>query len=87
MANHKSAIKRARQNEIRRRRNKAVKTRCKTVTKEVRTAVAAGNLDEAVDKLPIAASAFDTAARKGVVHKRTAARKISRLTKLVGSLQ
>ncbi len=84
MANHKSAIKRARQNEIRRQRNKAVKTRCKSVTKEVRTAVATGNIDEAAKKLPIAASALDTAARKGVVHKRTAARKISRLTKLVG---
>lgn len=85
MANHKSAIKRARQNEIRRQRNKGVKTRCKSVTKEIRMAVAAGNIDEAAQKLPTAASAFDTAARKGVVHKRTAARKVSRLTKLVGA--
>lgn len=85
MANHKSAIKRARQNEIRRQRNKAVKTRCKSVTKEVRMAVAAGNIDEAAQKLPTATSAFDIAARKGVVHKRTAARKISRLTKLVSA--
>ncbi len=85
MANHKSAIKRARQNEIRRQRNKAVKTRCKSITKEVRMAVVAGNVDAAAQKLPTAASAYDTAARKGVVHKRTAARKISRLTKLVSA--
>ena len=85
MANHKSAIKRTRQNEIHRQRNKAVKTRCKSVTKEVRMAVAAGNVDEAAQKLVTAASALDTAARKGIVHKRTAARKVSRLTKLVSS--
>ncbi len=48
-------------------------------------AVVAGNVDAAAQKLPTAASAYDTAARKGVVHKRTAARKISRLTKLVSA--
>ena len=85
MANHKSAIKRARQSEIRRQRNKAAKTRCKSVTKAVRSAVAADDVDGAAQKLSSAASAYDTAARKGVIHKRTAARKISRLTKLVSA--
>lgn len=82
MANHKSALKRARQNEIRRMRNKAVKTRVKNVVKEVREA-AAGTPDEPIDaKLNAAKSAIDKAAKKGVIHKKTASRKISRLSKL-----
>ena len=81
MANHKSAIKRARQNEIRRIRNKATKTRIKGVTKSVR--MAAG--DEAANALNKAKSVIDNAVKKGVIHKRTAARKISRLSKHVNT--
>ncbi len=85
MANHKSALKRARQNQQRRMRNKAVKTRVKNVVKDVRQ-TAADNAGEAlVDKLNLAKSVIDKAAKKGVLHKRTAARKISRLSKLVNS--
>ena len=82
MANHKSALKRAGQNENRRMRNRSVKTRVKTVVKEVRQAVANNADDGAKAQLITAQSAIDKAAKKGVLHKRTAARKVSRLAKL-----
>ena len=80
MANHKSALKRAGQNETRRLRNKTVKTRIKNVVKEVRGTV--GTEENAAETLAAAQSAIDKAAKKGVIHKRTASRKISRLAKL-----
>lgn len=86
MANHKSAKKRARQNEIRRVRNKAVRTRVKNVVKEVRQAVTENSTETATDRINHAQSVIDKAAKKGVIHKRTAARKISRLSKQVNSL-
>ncbi len=82
MANHKSAIKRARQNEIRRQRNRAVKTRVKGIIKDVHAA-AHGEDQDAAAKLQTAQSLIDKAAKKGVLHRKTAARKISRLTKTV----
>ena len=85
MANHKSALKRARQSETKRLRNKGTKTRVKNVIKEVRSAVAQNTGDQAVATLNAAKSAIDKAAKKGVIHKRTAGRKISRLSKLVNS--
>ena len=84
MANHKSAEKRARQNVKRRLRNKSVKTRIKHVTKGVRLAAGEATKDTA-SELKSVQSMIDKAAKKGVIHKRTAARKISRLTKLVNS--
>lgn len=86
MANHKSALKRARQNEVRRMRNKAVKTRVKNVTKSVQMAVGESSKEAAAKSLDTAKSAIDRAAKKGVIHKNTAARKISRLSKLVNKL-
>ena len=86
MANHKSAEKRARQNEKRRTRNKAVKTRIKRVTKEVRLETDGSPQDEALIKLNSAKSVIDKAVKKGVIHRKTAARKISRLTKLVNTI-
>ncbi len=84
MANHKSALKRANQNKIRRLRNKIVRTRVKNAVKEVRL-VMAGNADESIKMdLNTAKSIIDKAAKKGVIHKNTAARKISRLSKLAG---
>lgn len=85
MANHKSAIKRARQNEIRRMRNKAVKTRIKSIVKDVRSSAGEASGEETTVKLNAAQSVIDKASKKGVIHKRTAARKISRLTKLANS--
>ena len=84
MANHKSALKRAGQNDQRRLRNKAVQTRVKNVVKDVRLAVAQ-NADNAVTQLNAAKSAIDKASKKGVLHKKTASRKISRLTKQVNA--
>ena len=83
MANHKSAIKRARQNEGRRLRNRSVKTRVKGVVKKVNLAVDENAVDSAAALINTAKSEIDKAAKKGVLHKNTAARKISRLSKKV----
>lgn len=85
MANHKSALKRARQNELSRLRNKAVKTRVKSIVKDVRSAVEDSSKGDVLEKLVAAQSLIDKASKKGVIHKKTAARKISRLSKLVTS--
>ena len=85
MANHKSALKRARQNELSRLRNKAVKTRVKSIVKDVRVSVEESSNGDVMAKLNAAQSLIDKASKKGVIHKKTAARKISRLSKLVNS--
>ena len=85
MANHKSAEKRARQNEKRRMRNKAVKTRVKHVTKLVRAAAEEKSNEEVGLEMKAAQSEIAKAAKKGVIHRRTAARKVSRLKKLANS--
>jgi small subunit ribosomal protein S20 len=85
LANHKSALKRARQNEIRRLRNKSVKTRVKSIVKDVRLSVSENSKEAALKKLEMAKSNIDRAAQKGVIHKKTASRKISRLSKLVNT--
>jgi len=87
LANHKSALKRAGQNEIRRMRNRSVKTRVKTVVKEVRQSVSENSGESASTRFITAQSAIDKAAKKGVMHKRTAARKIARLAKLTRTVQ
>ena len=83
MANHKSAVKRARQNEIRRLRNKSVKTRIKKIVKDVRSTAGETSGTDMPAKIIAVQSAIDKAAKKGVIHKKTAARKISRLSKMV----
>ena len=85
MANHKSAEKRTRQNEKRQMRNKAIKTRIKHLTKDVRMSSNAGSQEAALDKLNAAKSLIDKASKKHVIHKKTAARKISRLSKLINA--
>lgn len=86
MAYHKSALKRARQNENRRLRNKSVKTNVKNIVKEVRLAVSETSKEAASEKLRMAKSKIDKAAKKKVIHKKTASRKISRLSKLINSV-
>lgn len=86
MANHKSALKRARQNEVRRLRNKSVKTRIKNVVKDVQLSVSENSKEATLKKLDTAKSNIDRAAQKGVIHKKTASRKISRLSKLVNTI-
>jgi small subunit ribosomal protein S20 len=84
VANIKSQIKRNRQNERRRDRNKAVRTELKTASKKARTAVSGGG-DPATELLRSASRAIDKAASRGIVHKRAAARRKSRLAKAAGS--
>ncbi len=81
MANHKSAAKRAKQNENRRLRNKAIKSATKTAIKKVLSASETGENSEAL--FCSAQSQISKAAKKGVLHKNTAARKISRLAKTI----
>jgi len=83
MANIKSQIKRNRQNEKRHERNKAAKSALKTSTKKVHTAVADGDGDAAQERFRALARELDRATSKGIVHKRTAARRKSRLAKSV----
>jgi small subunit ribosomal protein S20 len=86
MANIKSQIKRNRQNEKRSERNKTVRTALKTSTKKVRTAIGAGDAEVAVTQQREAARSLDKAVAKGIVHKRTAARRKSRLAKAASSV-
>ena len=86
MANIKSQIKRNKQNEKHAERNKAVRTALKTSTKKIRTAVDAGDAEEAQARQRETARALDKAVAKGIVHKRTAARRKSRLAKAVSSV-
>jgi small subunit ribosomal protein S20 len=87
LATHKSAEKRSRQNEKRRIRNTSVKSSIKTHVKSVLSA--AETKDKKVSETALAAviPAIAKAASKGVFHKKTASRKISRLTKKVNALQ
>ena len=87
MANHKSAKKRALQNEIRRLRNRSVRTQIKSLVKTVRTVAASEDKTQAPAQLKLAQSAIDKAAKKGVYHPKTASRKIARLARLVKSAQ
>jgi small subunit ribosomal protein S20 len=86
LANHPSALKRSRQNLKRRFRNKSVKTRVKKLTKQVRLAVSENSAEAAGAQLNTAKSVIDKASKKGVIHGKTAARKISRLAKFVNTL-
>lgn len=83
MANHKSAVKRARQNEIRRLRNRAVKTRIKNILKDVNVAISGEDHEAAGTQFKAAQSMIDKAAKKGVLHSKTASRKISRLNRSI----
>ncbi len=80
MANHKSAKKRARQNVERGVRNAAVKTRVKNAVRSFREKIAAKDEGSAA-ALKDATRQLRRAASKGVLHKRTAARRVSRLTR------
>mgnify|MGYP005851342825 CR=1 FL=1 len=79
-------MKRARQAEARRRRNASIKSRTKTEGKKVLLAIEGGDVALAKELLSQAVPLIAKAAAKGVIHKRTAARKISRLTKRFNAL-
>ncbi len=81
MANIKSAIKRIRSSSRRAVRNKTVRTTARTAVRAAREAIEAGEAKDMSVAINAAASALDKAATKGVVHKRNAARRKSRLMK------
>lgn len=80
MANHKSALKRHRQSIENRERNRAARSRMKTAVKAVTQAVETKDANAAA-VLSSAVSVLAKSASRGLIHKNTAARKISRLTK------
>ena len=82
MANTKSAIKAARQNERRNLRNRTVKTRLKTLSKNLAAAQAAGKKDEAQQLAASYLSALDKAAKSNVVHRNVVSRHKSRWGKV-----
>ncbi len=86
MANIKSQIKRNRQNEKRRLRNRVVMGRARTFYKKAGVAVESGS-ENALEATRLAISALDKAAEKGVLHKNNVARRKSRLMKRFNALQ
>ncbi len=86
MANIKSAKKRILVIETKTLRNKMIKSRVKTLVKKVDAAVAAGDKSAATASLKAAVVAIDKAAAKGIFHKNTAARKVSRLSRAVNKI-
>jgi small subunit ribosomal protein S20 len=87
LSTHKSALKRQKQNEKRRLRNVHIRSTLKTLVKKVRLAVEAKDIDKARTALAEAIPTINKAKSQGVIHKNTASRNVSRLTKLVNSLQ
>ena len=81
MANIKSAAKRARQGVARRARNTTVISALKSGQKKVRTAVAAGKLDEAKSEFARISAALDKAAKRGIIHQNSADRRKSALNR------
>ena len=86
MANIKSAKKRIKVIEAKTLRNKMIKSKVKTLSKKVEAAVAAGNKDLAGTSLKDAIVNIDKASAKGVYHKNTAARKVSKLQAAVNKM-
>jgi small subunit ribosomal protein S20 len=86
LATHLSAIKRARQNEKRRLRNLQIKSTVKSFVKKVRVSVEKKDLEGAQKALWKAIPLIQKASSKGVFHKNTTDRKISRLTREVNAL-
>ena len=86
MANIKSAKKRILVNRTKAARNKSIKSAVKTAVKKVDAAVALKDKEAASSALVEAISTIDKAASKGVYHKNTAARKVSRLSTAVNTI-
>ena len=86
MAHSKSAQKRIRQNEVHRLRNRRRKEAVKTAVRALNDAVDAGAADDAAGKLKEVYRKLDKTAVKGTIHKRTAARRKSRLAKRVNAI-
>ena len=87
MANLKSQIKRNRQNEKRRQRNRVFRGRARTYVKQARLAIESGDVETARAATLQAVSALDKAAEKGVLHRNNASRRKGRLMKQLAALE
>ncbi len=86
MANHASSKKRIRRNEKRAKINTARRSRLRTFIKNVETAILAGNSEGAKNALKLAQPELDKSVAKGILHKKTASRKLSRLSARVKAI-
>lgn len=86
MANIKSQIKRNKQNEKRRLRNRYVRGMTRSVVKNARTMIDSGEVENSQTAVVAALSALDKAAQKGILHKNNVARRKSRLMKRLAAL-
>jgi len=87
MANHKSALKRIKQTKKRTERNRYYRTRLKNIVRAVREAVERKDKEAALEAFKIANKQIHHFVSKGFLKKQTASRKVSRLNKLVNSLE
>ena len=87
MANHYSALKRARQTEVRTSRNRANSSRLRGALREFREALSSGDKKSSQAKFSATASLIDKAVQKGVLHKNTAGRYKSRLSARLAKLK
>ena len=87
MPNIKSAVKRVKVSQRRQLRNKAAKSRTRTMVSNVRRAAEAGDLQTAQARLNEALSTLDKTAQKGIIHKNNATRRKSRLMKALAKVQ
>lgn len=87
MPNHKASEKSLRQDTRRHAQNVATKSRIRTLVKKVRNSATDKNIDLANEQMREAISALDTAAKKHVIHPRNAARKKSRLMRLLNKVK
>ncbi len=86
MPNIKSAIKRVKVNQKKADQNKMKKSELRTVVKKAKASVA-DSADKAADQIKVAQIALDKAAAKGLIHKKAAARKKSRMVKAMKAAQ
>ena len=86
MANHKSALKRIRQSERRRKRNQHIRTQMRTMVKYCRDAFETADQTKATDAFKVAEREIRRAATKGVIPKQRADRSISRLAKRLNAV-
>jgi len=87
LANIKSQIKRNKQNEKRRQRNRVYAGSARTFIKKARLAIEGNDAENAAEATKLAISALDKAAEKGTIHKNNAARRKSRLMKRLAEMQ
>jgi small subunit ribosomal protein S20 len=87
LANIKSQIKRNKQNEKRRLRNRVYRGSARVAVRDARAAMNSENVEEAKTAVLEAISALDKAAEKGVIHKNNAARRKGRLMKRLAALE